>query len=897
LIFKREFLIFRHMAALSLMLFGLSISLSAFNQGISQKGQPHSFMLPLDSTFQEKDYMKFPKQQVYANADNMDFIGNNVVASGNVIIKYHDIVIHADKAIVNIQNKDLDAQGRISLKRTRSIISEMTLDDFLSKRNSNDALLEIVGYRSVPTGALKLLVKTYYPSDIFRSNRISGNLQTGSIEFDKFYAGYKNFFCSGESASRSPAGTITVMNADVTSCEYVEDDQEHYSVGCRRLVIQPDKNPTDIAQYNPDLGQHSYWGYDCTMKVGGVPVMWLPMVYAPAYEGPGLFQIQAGKDSNWGYFVQTSKKFHLYDYPNTDSRVYLDYYSKRGIGYGNETWIDTEQSKTSLFFYTIHDNNKWNTDNDDDSSYRREKYRLSIPSQRYDVKFSNLTHLTPRLDFRGNFEKISDYNFLNDFFSDRAANDPQPASYASLEYQADRFSVGTFIRPRVNDFDTAVQTLPEMRLDVPRQELFKNIYYQGETTLANYRMMFRNYDEPRTAGNGVEPESYDAIRFDTLHNLYYPISLDWLNLTPRVGQRMTYYNKSSKQKLDYDDLSALFIADDPERPNNNANVVNYDNYGGHVLRYAAELGLEANTKIYRSWQNTKNYYWGLDGLRHVFVPYTNYTFIPEPTTSADTIYYFDDTDLIDRQNFVRLGFQNRLQTRRGNYGTEQIYDWVSMENYIDYHFNHQEGFSKMGDLGTILRFNPTSKLSLSSLLLVDTGSKDNWVRTQRYGYTVPRVGPMPHWINKWNNTIRYKIFDDASVYMSYVYQDAYSQRSIYSMASTLSDIDAGTAFRRSYDRSQTIRLGFETLLPFSKHTKIGHEIYYDVEAGYMREQRAKISHTFHCWEVALVGAREQERGSDGTREVNHSFMVTVTLTKIPGLKMGQDTQKYNGSNN
>ena len=316
------------------------------------------------------------------------------------------------------------------------------------------------------------------------------------------------------------------------------------------------------------------------------------------------------------------------------------------------------------------------------------------------------------------------------------------------------------------------------------------------------------------------------------------------------------------------------------------------------MRYAAELGFEANTKIYRSWQNVKNHFWELDGARHVFVPYTNYSFMPEPTTSADTIYYFDDTDRLDRQNFSRLGFQNRLQTRRGNYGLEQIYDWVSMENYIDYHYNNQESFNHLGDLGTILKFNPTSKLSLTSLLLVDTGgSKDNWVRTQRYGYTVERVGPMPHWVNKWNNTIRYKIVEDTSVYLSYNYQDAYSQRSIYSMGSTLSDIDAGTAFRRSYDRNQMIKLGFETALPFSKKTKVGHEIYYDMEAGFMREQRASISHTFHCWQLSLIGVREQERDSDGTRKANHSILFTVTLTKMPGMKVGQNSKKYEGPNN
>ncbi|MDD3119572.1 MAG: hypothetical protein PHQ27_10355, partial [Victivallales bacterium] len=781
----------------------------------------------------------------------------------------------------------IDAGGNISLRRTRSAITEMTLESFLRTRDSSDALLEVVGYKSVPTGGQVLLVKTYYPCDFFRSDRISGNFRTGLMEFDKFFAGYKNFFCRGESATRSPAGTITVMNADVTSCEYVENEQEHYSFGCRRLEIRPRSNPNDLSDYNFDRGQHSYWGYDCTLNIAGLPVMWVPMIYAPDYEGPGICQIQGGSDSDWGYFVQTSKKFHLYDYPNTDSRFYLDYYSKHGIGYGNETWIDTEQSKTQLFFYNIYDNHPSFGDND------RDRYRLELPSQRYDIKLSNLTHLTSRLDFRGNFEKISDYYFLDDYFSARATNDPQPSTYAGLEYQFDDFSLGGYFSPRVNDFDTKVQTMPEFRLDVPRQELFKNLYYQGETSAGYYRMMFRNYDSPRTSGNKVDPASYDAIRFDTLHSLYYPINLDWLNFIPRVSQRLTYYNKSSEQKIDYNDLTSLFIADDPELPNNNATVVNYDNYGGYVMRYAAEIGFEANTKIYRSWQNVRNHFWGLDGLRHVFVPYTNYTFLPKPTTSADYLYYFDDTDRLDEQNFSRIGFQNRLQTRRGNYGAESIYEWASMENYIDYHYNQQDDFNHLGDFGTILNFKPTSRLSYQSLLLIDAGgSKDDWVKTQRYGYQVSRCGPMPHWVNKWNNTIRYQVTDDLSVYLAYNYQDAYQQRSIYSMGSTLTDIESGSAFRRSYSRNQTINMGFETALPFERDTKIGYDIYYDVEAGFVTEQRAKIAHRFHCWEVALIASRSQSRDDDGDREADHSVMATLTLTAMPGVKIGQNTAGY-----
>ncbi|MBN2640489.1 MAG: LPS-assembly protein LptD [Victivallales bacterium] len=853
---------------------------------------PHSYLSQeTDNKSSEGHYFKGARD-VSAHADSLDFVGGNVIATGNVVIKYKDIVIKADKAIVNPQGKDLDAQGNIILERQRFIVQAFMLEEYQKQLAVADRRLELIGYRMTTTGEQLLVARVYLRGDVFKAERISGNLETGTLEFDKFFAGYKNFFCSGVSASRSPEGTITVKNATVTTCEYIENHQEHYSIGCGTLVIKPAANPDDLKMYNPDMGEHSYWAYNCTLNVSGIPVMWLPMVYKPADVSPGLFQFQAGYDSDWGAYVQTSKKYRLMDYPLVEDRIYLDYYSKRGVGLGNELWIDTKDSKTNFFAYFIHDRDKWAADSRDDEDYNKNAYRLSKPTQRYDIKLSNLTHITPNLDFRGNLEILSDYYFLDDFFSSRSNDTPQPASYASLEYQHEYFSAAAYARPRVNNFYTAVQKFPEFSLDVPRQELFANIYYQSSTSVANMNMMFRDWDSPRTTGNGVDPKNYGAIRFDTLHMFYYPVTLfDWLNITPRAGGRFTYYNNSSKRKLSGGDVSNLFLADDPDLPNDGVNVVNYDDRGGAIARLAGEIGIQADTKIHRSWQNVKNSYWKLDGLRHVAQPYINYTYIPEPTASPDRIFYFDDIDRISRQNFIRFGLKNRLQTRRGDFGSEQIYEWASMENYVDYHFNREDDLSHLGDFTTILRFNPSPKLSLSSTLLLDlSGNKSSLVDTYRNGRYTDRAGISTKWIDKWQTTLRYEIYEQAYVYLSYSYQDRYSTHSAYSMGSMMTSVDAGTSFGRSYDRSQTVRAGIEVPVPVIPEMRMAYEIYYDVEAGLMREQQLRLSKTFHCWKLAVIGVCDTSRGgSDSKKEAKFSVMATMSLTAMPGMQMGSQT--------
>lgn len=67
-----------------------------------------------------------------------------------------------------------------------------------------------------------------------------------------------------------------------------------------------------------------------------------------------------------------------------------------------------------------------------------------------------------------------------------------------------------------------------------------------------------------------------------------------------------------------------------------------------------EIGVEASTKIYNSWQDVRSSFLALDGLRHVIRPYINYTLIPKPNVKRDHLYYFDDIDRIDEQHFICL---------------------------------------------------------------------------------------------------------------------------------------------------------------------------------------------------------------------------------------------------
>ena len=433
------------------------------------------------------------------------------------------------------------------------------------------------------------------------------------------------------------------------------------------------------------------------------------------------------------------------DEPYWNMNLMLDWYEKRGVGYGLSSDFMTPESATEFSFYGIYDRNQYeywdHTLLPEDPDYKLNNSRLSIPHYRYEVRTNNMTHLTNRLDFRMQIDLISDYQYLRDYFPERFRTEYEPPTYASLEYQADRFTASAYMTLRINDFNSTVERLPELRLDFQRQELFANFYYQGEMSLTPLFMRWRRFDRDMedlwgSRSRRYMPDkdiwdlwNYNTLRFDSLHMLYYPMKIWNINIIPRTGIRLTAYSRTSEREITEDDLSTMFMADEVEGIPWGYRVTNYDSKGGSKFRVVGELGVEVNTKFYHAWQDVKNAFWGLDGLRHVIVPYVNYTYIPRPTVNADNLYYFDEIDRIQEQHFVRTGIVNRLQTRRNG----QIHEWLSMEQYWDFFIHDSNRFNHIGDLGTILKFRPFEGLTLSAELLLDIGVNNDHDHTVTRG--------------------------------------------------------------------------------------------------------------------------------------------------------------------
>ena len=901
------------------------------------------------------------QDDVDMSADSYEYVGANLIARGHAIIRVRNLQVTADAVTVNLVSKDIEAAGHVVFSSTVRENKQLSPEEY-EQLLANPAIKVIAdGITTSPSGRQSIRVTLIYNHAYLSADHASGSLETGALQFRNFLikAGYMYF--RGYLAERYPNGKLKMYDSRMTTCEYEADSNAHYGIASKEMIVTPRESNRGVSNYNSDQGEHSVLMFNNFLNVWNVPVFWLPVLWKPADSNSFGVRFEFGRDSTWGYYLRTVKEFEIIDEPAVvRAGLLVDYYTERGFGLGTTVDILTENSKTELFAYYLRDRDPyyfWSEDRGDvgDGYTRKEWYsrfgRYELPKDRYEFRLANLTHLTPRLDFRGAIDVISDFNFLEDFFQNRYDREVAPPSYAAVEYQGERFSAALQTTFRVNDFYTTVERLPEIRFDFFRQELFKNIYYQGETSAGYYRTRWREYDfsrmenpnlsvsqliqnenQPnvlrevidryrRTLPDGTraidqvaaakylmenypdvygpyfaDPKNYDSFRFDTLHGFYYPFQLfGFLNLIPRAMFRFTAYSDSSKRDVDVDDLYAMFRVDQKYLwPNYQVKVNNYDDKGGARYRFALELGLEGNVKFYRTWQTAKNAFWRIDGLRHVAVPYFNLVYMPRPTESYENIYYFDEVDQLEKEAFIRLGIQNRLQTRIGN----QIYQWVSMENYWDFHFESSDGFNNIGDFGTIFRFNPANNLQIYSGLLLDVGRNgDHDYEVRRGNKVVGRPGLNWDLINRFNFGFRYRFAADWELSANYLYSDAYAQRSLYSMGSTLAQSVATTQFRSYIYRDQYLSAALAFPTP-DKRLKGIIYVSYDVDADLVDDLGLTLRRDFHCWYVALTTGIWSDRtysetkksyDKDWTPYVN----VTVGLSAMPGLAY---SAKYDFSN-
>ena len=443
-----------------------------------------------------------------------------------------------------------------------------------------------------------------------------------------------------------------------------------------------------------------------TFYIGKVPVFWWPYLYQSLNDAFS-FTISPAYLSTWGPSLLGQITFPITD--QIKGRVRLDYRARRGAAIGFDSEINYGADKSSylnLRTYFIDDQNP--------DINQTSVPRGNIGSARYRVTVEDRTNFTDDIYGIADITKLSDAYVMEDFYQSEFRVNPVPDNVVAITKTDPIYTLTAIARFQANSFFQTTERLPEVVLDIARTPIFGGpIFYQGESGIADLRLNF-------AAGSGFE--DYETWRIDTFHQLLYPNTyFGWLSIVPRVGFRATYYNQTR-------DLGKTMFtpSSDPFIPNF---LVPPDTplfLDGDKTRTVFNAGIEASFKISRAWEGVQSTALGLDGLRHVIQPYTNFSWVSNPSVNPEAILQFDrfepstklppidfpeftTVDSIDHWTIWRLGVRNRLETRRD----DSNITWFELDSYVDVNFKDPYDRTPYSNLFNNIRFTPLPWVSFS----------------------------------------------------------------------------------------------------------------------------------------------------------------------------------------
>jgi LPS-assembly protein len=533
-------------------------------------------------------------------------------------------------------------------------------------------------------------VRIYRDLSLYTGESAIYNTDTKQIRATGMQTAYFPYFVSGATVSSLSDNAYLVENGSFTTHDSPSPD---FYLRARKVRVY--ENDRVVFQ-------------NVTFYVGRVPIFWFPYVYQSLNDAFS-FSVSPAFLSSWGPSLLTQVTFPIRD--NIKGRLRLDYRSKRGVAVGFDS--DIEYGK---------DNNSWAKiktyylQDQDPLQNRTSLPRGSIPTGRYRVTVEDRTQFTDDIYGIVDITKLSDAFVMEDFYHSDFRIDPVPDNVVAITKTNPFYTLTAIGRFQANSFFEQTERLPEVVLDIKRTPLFNTgIFYEGETGIAD---LHRNF----ARGSGFE--DYESLRADTFHQLLYPNTyFGWLSIVPRAGFRETYYNKSR-------DLgNTIFVPSDnplvpdfllPD-PTHDMPIVN----GGDTYRTVVNAGVEASFKLSRTWEEVQGREVGLDGLRHVIQPFTNFSWVSnsgpdpreilqfdrfEPSTQLRPIDFpqFTSIDSIDRWTVWRVGVRNRLQTRRD----DLTISWLDLETYVDVNIDNPFDRTQYSNLFNKLRFTPLPWASL-----------------------------------------------------------------------------------------------------------------------------------------------------------------------------------------
>lgn len=577
-----------------------------------------------------------------------------VIATNGVVITRGETMLKADRAVMNRQTGEIDAEGNVQLQRG---------------------------------------------PEYWTGERLFYNFNTHRMDTEAFRTGFAPFFLRGETLQVTTTNQVYVITNVIVTLDDIASPA--YTIRARELTVSP--------------GQFMK-ARQARLYVKDVPVLYLPYYRRRLDRHPNNFEFTPGYRSVYGPFLLST--YNWMASTNLRGAVHLDLREKRGIGFGPE------------FDYNIgrlgygHLDTYYIKDEQPEAAEEINKILPgALPQHRERITFWHRVSPQSNLTATVMLRQQSDPRITRDFFETEYREHIRPNSFLEINKFWSNYNLNVFTQPQINDFFETIERLPEVKLGSSRQQLGHSpLYYESDSSAGYFRRKFANDNQPE----------YEAARGDTFHQIVLPQNLfGWLNLTPRVGGRWTYYTEA-------------------EGPG----ATTFEKHRG-----VFNTGMEGSFKASRVWPEIKSRFWEVNGIRHILEPSVNYVFVPRPSPLPPQLPQFDyelasrrllpidypdynAIDAIDSQNVLRIALRNKLQTKRVDLGDptgikgptdgpktpadqEGIENLVHWALYTDWRLDPRPGQTTFADIYSDLDLQPFHWVTLNSETRFDVKG-GNW---------------------------------------------------------------------------------------------------------------------------------------------------------------------------
>jgi LPS-assembly protein len=520
---------------------------------------------------------------------------------------------------------------------------------------------------------------------IWRGTNFIYNFKTGDVRANTFKSQQEPFSLSGAHLTGGSNNVYTATHANITTDDYARPG---YRIRAKRITIAP--------------GLY-FEAYQATLYWGKVPVFYFPYYKRTLGQHPNNWEYEPGDSSLFGPYLLSA--YNWYGNGMLDGTLHLDAREERGVAAGPDLNFHMGDWGEAAFRYYYADDQKPNADGFNAPDLGENRQRAS---------FYYIVHPASNLTAKVVADYQSDPLVLRDFFQREYVTNVEPASFAEASQLWPNYTLNVMVQPRLVDFFETVERLPDVKLSGLRQEVGDTpVYYESESSMGWFKRAFSSTNNsiyfltndtliPGSAGyktTNPPPHDYSAGRVDTFHQLTLPETFfGWLNVTPDVGGRLTYYS-------------------DVDGPQIHTN---------QQLRAVFNTGVDVSFKASRVYQDAESSFLDVHELRHIIEPEIDYAYVPAPTRSPSQVPQFDyqspslrllpiefpdynDIDSIGGMNVVRLMLRNKLQTKRDT-GVQDLVNWAL---YTDWNL-HPGTNHPFGDFYSDLDFRPRSWLTFVS---------------------------------------------------------------------------------------------------------------------------------------------------------------------------------------